>query len=174
MGVLLIKNILPILLSAKYESTKYILPFLLFYPVMTMIVSTTVSGIDFARKTQYTLYFSIAVTVVNFFLNLLFVPKLGASGAAIATGFSHVFYFWIRTYYSRKLWFGFDLSHFYATTVLLSVAAIVNSLSFINDVIVILIDIIVIVSFIYVYRHIIRQLVSWGGKEIIKRRKNKI
>ncbi len=170
MGILLIKNFLPILLSAKYEATKYILPFLLFYPVMSMIVSTTVSGIEFARKTKYTLYFSVAVTVINFFLNLLFVQKLGAAGAAIATGFSHVFYFWIRTYYSRRLWFNFDLRHLYKMTILLTIAATMNSLSFLNDAIVFMVDTVVIIIGLYVYRNTIKKLYELLIKETIKRR----
>lgn len=155
MGILLIKNILPVLLSEKYESTKYILPFLLFYPVMSMMVSTTVSGIDFARKTKYTLYFSMAVTALNFALNLLLVPMLGASGAAIATGLSHVFYFWIRTLYSRKLWFDFDISHFIKMTILLTFSALINSLTFLSQPIVYMIDVVVIFTGIIIYKETI-------------------
>lgn len=155
MGILLIKNFLPILLSEKYESTKYILPFLLFYPVMSMIVSTTASGIDFARKTKYTVYFSIAVTVLNFVLNLLLVPMLGASGAAIATGLSHVFYFWIKTLYSKKLWFDFDISHFIKMTILLTIAALANSLPFIVQPLVYLIDVLIIFLGIRLYKDVL-------------------
>ena len=145
MGVLLLKNFLPILLSEKYASTKYILPFLLLYPVMAMIISTTVSGIDFARKTEYTLYFSIAVTIVNFILNWILVPWKGAVGAAIATGISHVFYFWIRTLYSRKLWFNFDIKHLVLTTGLLTIAAIINSIPSIKDGFVYVVDVVIII-----------------------------
>jgi len=166
MGILLIKNFLPIVLSVKYENTKYILPFLLFYPVMSMIVSTTVSGIDFARKTKYTLYFSISVTILNFILNMLFVPKLGASGAAIATGLSHIFYFWIRTYYSRRLWFDFELSHLYKTTFLLTVAAVINSLAYINESIVYLGDLVIVVVGLFVYRDTIQKIKKMAVIEV--------
>lgn len=165
MGILLVKDFLPILLSSKYENTKYILPFLLFYPVMSMIVSTTVSGIDFARKTQYTLYFSIAVTVLNFLLNLIFVPIFGAAGAAIATGVSHVFYFWIRTLYSRKLWFDFDVIHLIKTTIFLTVAAIVNSLACVNQIYVYIIDLIIIFFIVLNYGDTIRRVLNSLKKE---------
>lgn len=169
MGILLIKNFLPILLSEKYESTKYILPFLLFYPVMSMIASTTESGIDFARKTQYTLYFSIAVTVLNFVLNLLLVPTLGASGAAIATGLSHVFYFWIRTLYSRKLWFDFDILHFMKMTFLLTFAALINSLTFLSEPVVYMMDLVVIFIGILMYRDTILKIYELAAKGIKER-----
>lgn len=158
MGILLVKNILPILLSQKYESTKYILPFLLFYPIMSMIVSTTVSGIDFARKTKYTLYFSIIITIVNFILNWLLVPPLGATGAAIATGLSHIIYFWIRTIYSRKLWFDFEIKHLIISSVLLTVAAIINSLIGISDFIVYIVDFAIIGVMLITYRKTILEV----------------
>lgn len=160
MGVLLIKDLLPILLSQKYANAKYILPFLLFYPVMSMIISTTVSGMDFARKTNFTLYFSIAVTILNFFLNLLLVPRLGAAGAAIATGLSHIFYFWIRTLYSRKLWFKFNISHLLKMTILLSLAALINSFEFINELLVYLGDIVIIILGICLYKETIIKIIN--------------
>ncbi|MGF0066305.1 lipopolysaccharide biosynthesis protein [Lachnospiraceae bacterium SGI.085] len=170
MGILLLKNLFPILFSTKYENTKYILPFLLFYPVMSMVISTTVSGIDFARKTQYTLYFSIAVTIINFILNWLLVPLMGAVGAAIATGVSHVFYFWIRTLYSRKLWFDFELKHLFFSTILLSIAATVNSISNLSGWLVYGTDIIIIILGICVYRNLIVDIYNNYIKEIIRKK----
>lgn len=160
MGVLVIKKFLPIILSDKYENTKYILPFLLFYPIMSMVISTTVSGIDFARKTQYTLYFSIAVTIVNFILNYILVPPMGAVGAAIATGVSHIFYFWIRTLYSRKLWFDFELKHLAISIFLLTIAAIANSLVVLEGWPVYMIDFVVIIGGLIIYKDIIVKLVK--------------
>lgn len=160
MGILLFRDIFPILLSQKYENAKYILPFLLFYPVMAVMISTTVSGIDFERKTQYTLYFSIIVTVLNFILNFVLVPRWGSMGAAVATGVSHLFYFWIRTIYSRKLWFEFDLLHLILTSVVLFVSATVNSFSCISTEIVYLADVIAIIMICIIYKNLIKMLVG--------------
>lgn len=158
MGVLVCRDIFPIILSQKYQNAKYILPFLLFYPVMTVIIYTTVSGIDFERKTQYTLYFSIMVTVLNFILNFILVPKWGSMGAAVATGVSHLFYFWIRTIYSRKLWFDFELKHLIITSLTLLLAAAINSFSFIGDGIVYTVDIAVIITILVLYRDLLKRL----------------
>lgn len=155
MIIMMVKDFLPILLSQKYENTKHILPFLLLYPVMSMVISTTVSGIDFARKTQFTLYFSIIVTAVNFILNWILVPRYGAIGAAIATGISHVFYFWIRTLYSRKLWFKFKLDHLILSTILLTIAAMVNSIEILNEFIIWSINSGIIICGFFVYRKFI-------------------
>lgn len=157
MGILFIKNLLPIVLSEKYSSTKYILPFLLFYPVMSMMVATTGIGIDFIRKTQYSLYFSIAVTIVNFFLNFAFVPFLGAQGAAIATGLSHMFYFWIKTIYSRKNWFKFEIGHFVNSSIIITIAALINTLSIIPDIIVYFGDFVLSVMGLVCYREFLME-----------------
>lgn len=154
-GILLFRNFLPILLSEKYESTKYILPFLLFYPVMSILIITTSSGIDFARKTKYTFYYMIEVSILNFVLNLIFVPILGAKGAAIATGLSYVFYFWIKTLKSRKLWFDFDCSHFIKTTILLMIVAFVNSIPSLDQSFVYLIDFIIIFLGVRLYKNVL-------------------
>lgn len=154
-GILLFRNFLPILLSEKYESTKYILPFLLFYPVMSILIITTSSGIDFARKTKYTFYYMIEVSILNFVLNLIFVPILGAKGAAIATGLSYVFYFWMKTLKSRKLWFDFDCSHFIKTTILLMIVAFVNSIPSLDQSFVYLIDFIIIFLGVRLYKNVL-------------------
>lgn len=172
-GVLFIKNLLPILLSAKYASSKYILPFLLFYPVMAMIISTTVLGMDFARKTQYTLYFSIVVVIVNFVLNFIFVRHLGAAGAAIATGLSHIVYFWIRTIVSRKLWFNFKIDHLIISTCLLSILALVNSLTFIDDIYVYLCDCFVLFCILFLYHNYIKEIFgmikNWRAEKCLQK-----
>lgn len=160
MGILLIKNIFPVILSEKYSATKYILPFLLFYPVMSMMLTTTTIGIDFARKTYYSMYFSIAVVIFNFFMNLIFVPLCGAKGAAIATGMSHVFYFAIKTYYSRKLWFDFEIRHFVNTIVILSLSALINSLDFIPNNVVYMCDVILILIGIFCYKDYLIETVN--------------
>lgn len=164
MGVLVFRNIFPIILSQKYQNAKYILPFLLFYPVMTVIVCTTESGMNFERKTQYTLYFSIIVTILNFILNFIFVPKWGSMGAAVATGVSHVFYFWIRTLYSRKLWFDFELKHLIITSIILLLAATVNSFSFIEDGIVYAVDFAAILMILVLYRDLLKKIIYYIKK----------
>lgn len=159
-GILLFKNLLPILLSEKYISTKYILPFLLFYPVMSLMISTTSIGIDFARKTQYSLYFSIAVMCFNFVFNLMLVPLWRAKGAAIATGLSHVFYFWSKTIYSRKMWESFEIDHFIKATTILFIAAFINTFEMIPDLSVYFGDIILIIFILICYKNYIKETIA--------------
>lgn len=172
-GVLLFKNFIPILLGEKYENIKYILPFLLFYPIMSILVITTSTGIDLVRKSKYSLYYLIAASILNFVLNLLFVPIFGSSGAAIATGLSYVFYFWIKTIKSRKLWFDFDCSHFIKMTILLMIAALVNSIPSLAQSFVYLIDAIIIFLGLNLYKGVIIDFCFLIKEEIRRERKEK-
>lgn len=169
-GILLCRNLFPFILSQRYESTKYVMPFLLLYPVMTIMISTTISGIDFAKKTEYTLYFSILVTILNFVLNWLLVPKWGSMGAAVATGISHLFYFWVRTLYSRKLWFDFELKHLVVVSVVLFASAVINSCSFIKDEIVYLVDVVAVIVILVLYKAFTRKLSDIFLKRVLYRK----
>lgn len=79
-------------------------------------------------------------------------------GAAVATGMSHLFYFWIRTLYSRKLWFDFELKHLVALSFILFISAMVNSFSFISEGIVYFADIAAIIMICVLYKDLIGKL----------------
>lgn len=159
MGVLLVKDILPIVLSENYYNTVHILPFLLFYPVMALMMSTTSIGIEFARKTKYSLYFSAAAMILNFVLNFCLIPNFGAIGAAIATGLSHIFYFWSKTIYSRKLWFDFKIDYIIKSTIALLIAAILNSVEHMPSIIVNSGNVIIIIFGLLIYKDFIINLI---------------
>lgn len=126
MGILLFKDILIAILSPEYSYAAMIVPFLLFYPIMNTVSSTTTLGIQFSRKTHYNIWISIIAAASNIILNSLLVPTHGAVGAAIATGFSYIIFFWIRTLISRKLWYKFDLNYYIVTILILILGATAN------------------------------------------------
>ena len=140
---------------------------------MSILVITTSTGIDLVRKSKYSLYYLIAASILNFVLNLLFVPIFGSSGAAIATGLSYVFYFWIKTIKSRKLWFDFDCSHFIKMTILLMIAALVNSIPSLAQSFVYLIDAIIIFLGLNLYKGVIIDFCFLIKEEIRRERKEK-
>ena len=120
LGILIFRDIIVFLLGNKYYFSKFIIPMLVFIPVMYLISETTVMGITFKKKSKYFLYISIVVSVMNILGNLLLVPILGAKGAAISTGFSYILFFILRTYFSiRLINFGFNLKRIYFITILI-------------------------------------------------------
>lgn len=126
LGVLLFKDLFTAILSPEYSKAAIIVPFLLFYPIMNTVSNTTALGIPFSRKTHYNIWISTVAAISNVILNILLVPKLGAVGAAIATGVSYIIFFWIRTLISRKLWYNFDLKYYFVTILILLIGATVN------------------------------------------------
>lgn len=128
-GILIVKDLIPILLSEKYSHVIYILPFLLFHPIFYTLSETTTLGISFSRKTGYNILVSGISLIINLILNSLFVPKYGAVGAAIATGISYLAFFWVRTIISKKLWYKFPIEHFVITSVILTGIALINTIN---------------------------------------------
>ncbi|MGH0940159.1 lipopolysaccharide biosynthesis protein [Bacillus mycoides] len=125
-AILLLKEVFVIILSDKYSEVLYIIPFLLFYPIMYTLGETTGLGISFARKTYYNIWISIVLALLNLVLNLLLVPHFAAIGASIALGITYISYFWCRTLISRKLWYKFDLRYYFILTSILIVVALGN------------------------------------------------
>ena len=132
-GILSTRNIIVLLLGEKYYDSIFIMPMLVFIPVMYLLSETTMIGITFKKKTKYFFYISLIVALFNLAGNMLLVPFLGAKGAAISTGISYVLFFSLRTYFSNKLIdFGFDLKRIYIITALLFIYALI--LSFYNNI----------------------------------------
>lgn len=132
-GVLLSRDILILLLGKKYYSSAFIMPMLIFIPIMYLISETTMMGISFKKQTKCFLYISIAVSITNLVGNIILVPYLGAKGAAISTGVSYILYFYLRTYFSTKLMnFGFNLKRIYFCISLMGIYALI--LSFYNNI----------------------------------------
>ena len=114
MGILIFRNVIILLLGDKYREAVYIMPMLIFIPIMYLLSETTHMGIGFKKKTKYYLYTSIIVSIVNLIGNIILVPRLGAKGAAISTGLSYIIFFSYRTYFSNKLInFNFNLKRIY-------------------------------------------------------------
>lgn len=114
------RDVIIFLLGKKYYDSIFIMPMLVFIPVMYLLSETTMVGVTFKKETKYFFYISVIVSILNVIGNILLVPKLGAKGAAISTGISYIVFFSLRTYFSEKLMnFKFDLKKIYIMIVLL-------------------------------------------------------
>lgn len=133
-NILIFRNVVGILLGDKFYASIYVMPTLVFIPIMYLISETTMIGIGFKKKSKYFLYVSIIATISNLIGNLILVPYFGARGAAISTGIAYIVFFSTRTYFSIKLInFGFNLKRIYIITFLMLFYAIY--LTFYNNLI---------------------------------------
>lgn len=117
--LILVKDIFALLLGTKYREAAYILPFLIFNPIMYTISETTVCGLVFKKKSNMQVVVSIGACLVNILGNMVLVPKLGCQGAAISTGISYIVFWTLRTVLSNKYFYvDFHLKKFAFITIL--------------------------------------------------------
>ena len=167
MGILIFRDLIVFLLGDKYYLSKFIIPMLIFIPVMYLISETTVMGISFKKKSKYFLYISIVVSITNILGNIILVPFLGAKGAAISTGVSYILFFALRTYFSNKLInFNFNLKRIYFIIILILGYALFLTFYdniFLNIGIGILLQIIIIVAYFPILKELYFKYIKKRG-----------
>lgn len=100
--VLVCKDIIIFLLGEKYREAAYVIPFLMFNPMMYTISETTVNGLYFKEKSYWHIIITGISCVSNIILNSMLIPVCGIKGAAISTGISYIVFFELRTVLSNK------------------------------------------------------------------------
>ncbi|CAM5184982.1 hypothetical protein UACE39S_01435 [Ureibacillus acetophenoni] len=100
--VILLKDVIVLLLGQDFQNAVYIMPFLIFIPIMFTLSETTVIGINFIKKTYWHIIIATISCVTNIIGNLFFIPELGAKGAAISTSIAYIVFFSLRTFISKK------------------------------------------------------------------------
>jgi O-antigen/teichoic acid export membrane protein len=125
---ILFKDAVILILARSYAGAAYIMPFLIFQPLMYTVSEVTVCGINFKKRTHWHLWISVACALLNLAGNTLLVPTYGARGAAFSTGMSYVLFFFLRTWISQQCYrIPFGLKRFYALAALITVQAFINT-----------------------------------------------
>ncbi|WP_339331601.1 polysaccharide biosynthesis C-terminal domain-containing protein [Fusobacterium animalis] len=124
-SVLMGKDLITFILGEKYKEASFIIPCLVFMPVMYTISETTVLGINFLKKTKFHIIISLLVSIFNIIGNIILVPKFNAVGAAISTGIAYILFFILRTNIAKKLInYNFNLKRVYILSILLFLYAL--------------------------------------------------
>ena len=127
-SLILVKDIFAILLGEKYREAAYILPFLIFSPIMYTISETTNGGLVFMKKSNMQVVVAVVACLANLIGNTILVPELGCQGAAISTGLSYIVFFTVRTVLSNRYYYtNFRLKSFYLLTFATGVYAFYNT-----------------------------------------------
>jgi O-antigen/teichoic acid export membrane protein len=129
-GLLLIlcKDVFALLLGSEYREAAYILPCLIFHPIMYTISETTVMGISFMKKSKMHIIVALVSCITNIIGNTILVPIYGCKGAAISTGLSYIVFFTLRTIISNKYFYvDFKLRKFYLLTCCTVIYALYNT-----------------------------------------------
>lgn len=127
-SLILCKDVFAVLLGEKYREAAYILPFLIFNPIMYTISETTVSGLVFMKKSKAQILIALVACITNAAGNMLLVPRFGGKGAAISTGISYIVFFTMRTVLSNRYFpVEYALKRFYLLTFTVSIYALYNT-----------------------------------------------
>jgi O-antigen/teichoic acid export membrane protein len=158
--IIIFRKIFVILLGEAYSDSLAIMVYLLFVPVMNALSSVMTIGIDIAKKTKYNIFTIFICALINIIGNYVFIPFLGAKGAAISTAVSFIILFFLRIYFSGKVWIKFSIKEVSFDVILLIILTlcIEFSLSLINEIIIVLA--IIVINFLiikkYLYNNIIK------------------
>ncbi|MEZ0117651.1 UNVERIFIED_ORG: O-antigen/teichoic acid export membrane protein [Heyndrickxia coagulans] len=160
-GLILCKDIFALLLGEKYRLASYILPFLIFNPIMYTISETTVIGISFAKKSKYNIYVALIACLCNFIGNTLLIPMLGVRGAAISTGVSYIIFFTARTLISNKFFYiDYKLKKFYFLTSIFLLYATYNTFNS-SDILTLFGFLLILVIIYFLYQSTIKEVIKY-------------
>lgn len=166
--LILVKDIFAILLGEKYREAAYILPFLIFNPIMYTISETTVCGLVFKKKSKMQVIVAIGACITNIIGNTLLVPILGCKGAAISTGISYIVFFILRTILSNRYFYiEFKLKKFTILTSVTVLYAAYNTFIKFNITSIIL-YIVCLITLIILYKDTILWLIDYSKNIIYK------
>ena len=127
-SLILCKDVFALLLGEKYREAGYIMPFLIFNPIMYTISETTCPGIGISKKSYLNIIVAIGACVTNIIGNTLMVPTLGCKGAAISTGISYFVFWALRTILSNRYYYvDYGIPKFLFVTALTSAYAFYNT-----------------------------------------------
>jgi O-antigen/teichoic acid export membrane protein len=80
-----VHDVLRFLSSQQFWDAATLLPFLALLAVLDSVNYPLQTGILYAKKTKYMFYVSVLTGILKIIFNILLIPKLGASGAAISS-----------------------------------------------------------------------------------------
>lgn len=126
--LILFKDFFALLLGGQYRDAEYIMPFLIFHPIMYTISETTVCGIDFMKKSKMHVFIASGACLTNFLGNSFLVPIIGCRGAALSTGVSYIVFFILRTIIAEKVFpVRFNLLKLFIVTIEVFIYAAYNT-----------------------------------------------
>ncbi|MEQ7039407.1 oligosaccharide flippase family protein [Enterococcus hirae] len=126
--LILLKKPIILILSSEYSEAQYIIGLISLTPILYTLSETTTLGIVFSGKSFYNVYVTIISLIPNVLLNIFLIPGLGIIGAAISQGVSYLFFYYLRTYFSKRAGFKLNVRRQVLPVFLLFALALINSI----------------------------------------------
>lgn len=112
------------LLPVHYISVKYLLLCAIAPPLLYTLSEITCVGIGISRRTELSVWVTLAALATNIMLSLWLIPTHGAAGAVMANAVAYVVFFVARTEASAHVWRQFPRKKLYLFVGLVTVAAV--------------------------------------------------
>lgn len=127
-GMIVCRNLIVLIIGKNYRDAITIIPFLTLMPIFSILFEVASQGIKFRKKNRYLNYASAVAILFNVVGNIFFVPRLGGTGAAIATGITYMAYFAIGTFFAEKCYsVGYDNGKTFFYAIALTLYAVLTS-----------------------------------------------
>lgn len=154
--------LIPFFLPKEYIDIRYLIPVCLVGPLFYTLSEITAVGITISRKTKFSMIASFIAMLTSIGLNLLLVPKIGATGAAISTALAFFVFLIARTEFSKLCWRQIDTKKQYFNCLLLLIFSIIFALKILDFWLILIISVILLLFIIYLFQEVFRFLVGWS------------
>jgi O-antigen/teichoic acid export membrane protein len=98
----LFRDVIFLLLGAKYQVSKPFFALLLLYPLLLILSETTCYGISIAKKTELLLIVTFLSILLNLGIIWMLIPSWGLIGACIGSAVSAFVFFAVQSYFAQK------------------------------------------------------------------------
>ena len=95
--IIIFQDVLYMLLGKSYRTSQSYFLIIMLVPISNIIAETTTYGIGIAKKTKYMLLAAMVGCLINIIACCLFIPRLGACGAAIGIALSATITFMLKS-----------------------------------------------------------------------------
>lgn len=170
-NLILFKDLICYILGEEYRYANVLLPYLFLGQTMYSISDTTLSGIDYSKKSYLHVVSGVVSLVVDLVLNIILIQKIGIIGAALATCLALFVFYCLRTYFSTKNYY---INYYVKKTVIMFVVLLISSSVsiYINKVLVNIISYLLSLLIFYIlYKDNIKDSVSLIKKTLLNKSK---
>lgn len=169
--LMLFKDVFAVLLGEEYREAAYIMPFLIFNPIMYTISESSNCGIGFSKKSYLNIIVAAGACLTNVVGNFILVPEYGCKGAAISTGIAYIVFWFLRMVLSNKYYYvDYKVGKFFCLLLVTVIYAYFNTF-FVFGLWTIIGYIVCMVIFVFLYRQNFVEGIQLLKKQLVNKSK---
>lgn len=104
-NMIMFKDLLFLFLGKSFREGSNLLPFLVFNPIMNVLINTVISGIEYSKKSYLRTITIILSLVLELLCSFYLIPKYGPIAAGFSATISLIFQYYLTMYFSNKYYY---------------------------------------------------------------------